>query len=134
MRFLVSMSRSLGLITSTFKNKMESVQRRVTKTVKKISKMDYVDRPRFLKLNSLEDRRIRCGLIQDFKIVRSFEEVHLVRGLNFAFNRHRSRGKSFQLKRDLFKNFTARYHFLLNILIGTWEKLTEEVVRSSSVN
>ena len=56
-------------------NKMEGVQRRARKMVKKICKMDYVDRLRFLKLNSMEDRRIRGGLIQVFKIVRSFEEV-----------------------------------------------------------
>ena len=50
-------------------NKMEGVQRRATKMVKKICKMDYVDRLRFLKLNFLEDRRIRGGLIQVFKLL-----------------------------------------------------------------
>ena len=84
-------------------------------------------------MNSLEDRRIRGGLIKVFKIVRSFEEVQLVRGLNFALNRQRSRGNSFQLKRNLVKNCTPRYHFLLNRMIGSWNKLPE-VVNSSSVN
>ena len=115
-------------------NKMESVQRRATKMVKKIFKLDYTGRLKFLKLTSLEDRRIRGGLIQVFKIVRSFEEVQLVRGLNFALNRQRSRGNSFQLKRDLVKNCTPRYHFLLNRLVGSWNKLPEEVVNSLSVN
>ena len=78
---------------------------KATKIVKKICKLDYTDRLKFLKLTSLEDRRIRGGLIQVFKIVRSFEEVQLVRGLNFALNRQRSRGSSFQLKRDLVTNF-----------------------------
>ena len=35
-------------------NKMEGVQRRATKMVKKICKMDYVDRLRFLKLNDCQ--------------------------------------------------------------------------------
>ena len=51
---------------------MESVQRQATKMVKKL---DYTDRLKFLKLTTLEDRRIRDGFIQVFKIVRSFEEV-----------------------------------------------------------
>ena len=63
-------------------NKMESVQRRATKMVKKICKMDNTDRLKSLKLTTLEDRRICGGLVQIFKIVRSFEEVQLVRGLN----------------------------------------------------
>ena len=99
---------------------MESVQRRATKMVKKICKLDYTDRLKFLKLSSLEDKRIRGGLIQVFKIIRSFEEVQLVRGLNFALNRQRSRGNCFQLKRDLVKNCTPIYHFLLNRLVGAW--------------
>ena len=49
-------------------------------------------------------RRIRGGLIQVFKIVRSIEQVQLVRSLNFALNRQRSRVNSFQLKRDLVKS------------------------------
>ena len=73
--------------------------------------MDYADRLRFFKLNSLEDRRIRGGLIRVFKIVKSFEEVQFVRGLNFSLNRQRLRGNSFQLKRDLVKSFTPRYNF-----------------------
>ena len=97
---------------------MESVQRRATKMVKKSCKLDYTDRLKFLKLTSLEDKRIRGGLIQVFKIVRSFEEVQLVRGLNFALNRQRSRGNSFQLKRDLVRNCTPRYHFLLIKILG----------------
>ena len=109
-------------------NKMESVQRRATKMVKKICEMDYVDRLRFIKLNCLKDRRIRGGLIQVFKIIRSFEEVQLVCGLNFPLYRQRSRGNSFQLKMDLVENFSARYHLLLNRLVGTWNKLPEEVV------
>ena len=84
---------------------MEGVQRRATKMVKQICKMDYTNRLRFLKLNSLENRRIRGGLIQVLKFVRSFEEVkNFDRGLNFALYRQRSRGNSFQLKRDLVKN------------------------------
>ena len=111
---------------------MENVQRRATKMVKKICKLDYTDRLKFLKLTSLEDRRIRGGLIQVFKIVRSFEEAQLVSGLNFALNRQRSRGNSFQL--DLVKNCTPRYHFLLNRLVDALNKLPDEVVSSSSVN
>ena len=55
--------------------------------VKKICKLDYNDRLKFFKLTSLEDRRIRGGIIQVFKVVRSFEEIQLVRDLNFAQNR-----------------------------------------------
>ena len=47
--------------------------------IKKIYKMNYTVRLKFLKLIILEDRRIRGGLIQIFKIVRSFKEEQLVR-------------------------------------------------------
>ncbi len=58
---------------------MEGVQRRATKMVKKIFKINYVDMQRFLKFNSLDDRTIWGGLILVFKIVRSFEEVQFIR-------------------------------------------------------
>ena len=48
-------------------NKMESFQRRATKMVKRICILDYTDRLKYLKLTSLEDRRIRGGLIQGFQ-------------------------------------------------------------------
>ena len=67
-------------------------QRRATKMVKKICKLDYAVRLKFLKLTSLEVRRIRGGLNKFFEIVRSFENVKLVRGLNFALGRQRSNG------------------------------------------
>ena len=113
---------------------MKSVQRRAKKMVKIICKLNYTDKLKFLKLISLDDRRIRRSLIQVLKIVRSFGEVQLVRGLNFALDRERSRGNSFQLKRDLVKNLTPRYHLLLNTLVRGWGKIPEEVVSSSSVN
>ena len=116
-------------------NRMECVQRRATKMVKKICKLDYTDRLKFLKFTSLQDKRIRGGLIKVFKIVRSFEETQLVSGLNFALNRQRLRGNIFQLKRDLVKNCTPRYHFLLNRLVGLGTNYQEKSsAHSVSIN
>ena len=69
--------------------------------------MNYDDRLKFDRLNSLKGRRIRYSLIQVFKnfeesyfenfenFQRNFEEIKHFRGLNFALNRQRSNGNSF---------------------------------------
>ena len=51
---------------------MQSDQRRATKMLAKICKMDYTERLTFLKLTSLVHKRIRGSRIQVFKIVRYF--------------------------------------------------------------
>ena len=54
---------------------LESVQRRATKLVSSISSLSYEQRLTYLRLTTLELRRVRGDLIQVFKIVHGFDKL-----------------------------------------------------------
>ena len=52
--------------------KLETVQRRMTKTIQGIRNLTYKDRLKDLNLHSLEKRRVGVDLIEVFKWVKAF--------------------------------------------------------------
>ena len=54
-------------------DKIENVQRRFTKRISGLYETPYLDRLAFLKLESLETRRIKSDILQTFKIVNGLE-------------------------------------------------------------
>ena len=55
---------------------IESVQRRATKLVEGIEHWKYENRLAHLRLPRLDMRRVRCDLIDTFKIMNSIYDVH----------------------------------------------------------
>ena len=60
-----------------YSEKLEKVQRRFTKRLFGLSKMTYAARLQYLKLQSLERRRLNQDLIMCYKIVRGMVDVNL---------------------------------------------------------
>ena len=53
-----------------YNEQIEKVQRRATKTLPKLNKLEYIDRLKKLKLLCLKYRRLRGDLIEAYKILR----------------------------------------------------------------
>jgi hypothetical protein len=56
---------------------LENVQRRATKMVPEIRHLSYEDRLTALDLSTLEERRLRGDLIQQFKLFKGYDSVNL---------------------------------------------------------
>ena len=58
-------------------NELEKVQRRATKMIPELRHLDYENRLKALDLTTLEVRRLRGDLIQQFKIYKGLEMIEL---------------------------------------------------------
>jgi hypothetical protein len=115
-------------------NKLESVQRSFT--YKLLIKCNipynndtrYNDRLRLLHLERLELRRLRCDLIDLFKIVKGFSSQYLLNKVPFNHNTN-TRGHRYKLsvnsiKKDIFKHYfifrcTNAWNFLPDVYFNT---------------
>ena len=111
---------------------LEKVQRRATKLIPEIRHMPYEDRLNELDLLTLEERRIRGDLIQFYKIIHKIDRVCLTTQLTPISSN--TRGHSLRVRVEDRSNFSARFHFFTNRVIGHWNKLHEEVVTAKTVN
>ncbi|CAF0851716.1 unnamed protein product [Brachionus calyciflorus] len=68
----------------------EKVQKRATKFVKSVRNLTYEERLEKLEMLRLEDRRVRIGLIQMFKIINGFEDINLTNGINYSISNTRN--------------------------------------------
>ena len=55
---------------------LEKFQRRATRIPHTLKNLDYESRCQFLGLTSLQDRRTRGDLIQQFKIIHGFDKLN----------------------------------------------------------
>ena len=103
-------------------------QRRATKLVKGLKNKSYEERLQALRITSLEKRRIRGGLIQVFRIVRSYDGVEFEELFELDDGgRHVLRGHNWKLKVKRCRLQVRK------CLFTVWNKLQEYVVQSSSV-
>lgn len=122
---------------------LERVQRRATRMVEECKGMMYEHRLRFLKLTTLETRRLRADLIEVFKIVMGLEGLverdFFVRRFQALLEdggeigEMRTRGNNIRLYKKRFRLDMAKYSFG-NRVIEWWNKLPSSVVEVDSVN
>ena len=92
-----------------------------------------------LKLTTLEERRLRGDLIQQFKISKGYDlidlknsqKTHSIRTDGPASN---IRGHSHRINAEFTANFSSREHFFSNRVPFAWNKLPEKVINSTSIN
>ena len=118
---------------------LERVQRRATKKAPGLRGYEYEERLRILGLTTLEERRIRGDLIQQFKIVNGIEKVKWHHPPTFKSEQNRTgpasgvRGHRFSYHKDKF-NDSIRMNFFNNRIANDWNVLPDAAVNSNSVN
>ena len=64
-----------------YNEEIEKVQRRATKTLPKLNKLEYIDRLKKLKLPCLKYRRLRGDLIEAYKILRGSYDNNVLKNI-----------------------------------------------------
>jgi hypothetical protein len=113
--------------------KLENVQRRATKLVPALRKLPEHERREAMELPTLKDRRLRGDLIQQYKIVKGFDDVNWSYPLT-SLCENRTRGHSYKYQTQLVKNCDIRHNFFTNRITSNWNNLNEEIVESVNVN
>ena len=76
---------------------VERVQRRTTKLVALIKDLSYSDRLKTLGLPTLEYRRIRYGMIQEYKLIHGIDYINNMQNLLQIEQNSRTRGHIYKL-------------------------------------
>jgi hypothetical protein len=117
---------------------LERVQHRATKVITALKHMPYRMRLRELELSTLEERRVRGDLIEQYKIFHGLDEVHFfvpqVAPVWQAQSTYSLRGHNCRLKPQRVKNCQERFAFFTNRVTRPWNALSQEAVNATSVN
>ena len=112
-------------------DKLERVQRRLTKMIPRLRNIPYEERLKSLNLFSLSKRRLRGDLIEVFKIFRGFDNINA--GNYFALDRSNTRRRhDFKIVGRRFLSNEAK-HFFFNRVVNVWNSLPSNVVDSLTV-
>ena len=101
-------------------DKLESVQRQYTKRIPACSHLQYAERLKFLKLDTLELRRLKADLIFAYKII--FQKVDLDKHNFFTMRERQGRGHPFMLVPEQFRNNIRGNFFSLRVT-NIWNSL-----------
>ena len=110
---------------------LEKVQRRATKVPHLLKHLEYKERCVELKLCSLEYRRLRGDLIQQYKILNN---IDIVNWHNQPLSRPPRGGHRGMLVKELVRNCRERSHFFNNRIVNHWNSLPDSVVFAKSLN
>ena len=94
------------------------------------SKMSYEDRLRELGLTTLETRRIRGDLLEVFKIVKGFDNLHYTNYLIFSSSD--LRGHSHKLFKFRVRTNLGKFSFSFRV-IEEWNMSTQDIVSCDTV-
>jgi ribonuclease P/MRP protein subunit RPP40 len=108
-------------------DKLEKVQRRVTKIPEQLRDLPYCERAKCMGLTSHEIRRHRGELIQQYKLENGLDRV------NWHVETQRAI-QSGRLRRELVKNCLPRFNYFSNRIVNPWNALDEETKHSATVN
>jgi hypothetical protein len=115
---------------------LEAVQRRATKKAPGLNGLCYEERLKRLNLTSLEERRVRGDLIQQFKIVNGYDKVKWHKNPHISTeNNHRpmTRGHRFKITKENTKD-NIRLNFFKNRIANDWNALSNEIVEANTIN
>ncbi|MBY0580626.1 MAG: reverse transcriptase family protein [Rickettsiales bacterium] len=116
-------------------DKIEKIQKRATKLAPTIRKLSYEARLNIMQLTSLEERRLRGDLIQQYKIQHGHDKINWV--ANDCENALEEgpclRQHKFKMRKPFSRN-TFRYHFFQNRVANAWNSLPSEIIEATSIN
>lgn len=112
---------------------LEGVQRRFTKRIVGTNNMSYEERLAFLKLPSLEYRRVRGDLIETYKMVHDMYDSTTISSLIKIQGERVTRGHNYKLIKTR-TNTQKFHHFFTNRITNLWNNLPNEAVNAKSLN
>ena len=111
--------------------KLEKIQRRVTKMIPRLRNKSYENRLKDLDLFSLSKRRLRGDLIEVFKMFNGYTNINPEK----LFTRVRSnstRNHGFKITGKRFSTTEAKY-FFTNRIVNIWNNLPFNVVNATTI-
>ena len=111
--------------------KLERIQRRLTKMVPRLRNKPYEERLKELNLFTLSKRRLRGDLITLFKIFKGFTNMNPDNFLTIDRSNF-TRNNGFKIIGKRFKTNEAK-HFFFNRIINIWNGLPSNVVDSGTI-
>ena len=113
-------------------DKLERVQRRVTKMIPSLRNKPYEERLKELDLFPLEHRRLRGDLIQVFKIIRGIDNMDYSKYFSID-NSNYTRGNGCKIIGKSFNSNESK-NFFFNRIVNVWNGLPREVIECSTVD
>lgn len=110
---------------------LEKVQARATKVSQELKSLSYHQRCNFLQILTLDVRRTRGDLIQQYKILNNIDNINWTVPQTFMPERPRHRQ---YLEKELVKNCSERSNFFTVRIVRTWNSLPDSVVNAVSCN
>jgi len=110
---------------------LESVQRKVTKTVTNLKHLPYEDRCIAFNITKLGMRRTRGDLLQMYKLSNKLDTIEWHTN---PIVREPRGGHRDLLVREVVKNCNIRHNFFTNRVVNPWNSLLDEIVEAKSVN
>ena len=124
--------------TLTAINILESVQRKASKIVPTIRSLPYDKRLIALKHNTLAHRRSRGDQIMFYKIYNGLNQVNLMNpishcpSLDLTGPAGNIRGPAHRITKLQISTIAVRENFFSNRVVETWNKLPENVIKSTT--
>ena len=112
-------------------DKLERVQRKVTKMIPRVRNKPYEERLKELNLFSLSKRRIRGDLIEVFKIFKGFDNINVNDYLTVDRS-NLTRNNGYKIIGKRFTSNEAK-HFFFNRVVNIWNGLPRSAVDSRTV-
>ena len=112
-------------------DKLERVQRKVTKMIPRLRNKPYNERLKELGLFSLSKRRLRGDLIEIFKMFRGLDNVNIHDYLNVD-ERNITRNNGYKIIGKHFRSEEAK-HYFFNRVVNVWNSLPAQVVNSDTL-
>ena len=110
---------------------LERVMRRATRVPGRLRDLEYGERCERLGFTSLEERRRRGDLIQQFKIAKGIELVKFERPALVSAPRGSKRA---QLRREMVRSCNQRHNFFSNRIVNMWNELDDSIIEATSIN
>ena len=111
---------------------IENVQRRASRYVPDINKLEYQERLEALNLHTLQYRRFRADMIKTYKITHGHFEDNCVKHL-FEMKSANTRGHEYAIKIRHSNTTTRRNYFAFRVA-SVWNSLSSDIVGSVSLN
>ena len=122
---------------------LERVQKRATKLVPELRHLPYAERLKRMNLTTLEIRRLRGDLIQQFKIHHGYEKInwHMeqkpvssICASGPAANTRANTNNKYRIIRQSIAKCKQREHFFTNRVSYAWNMLSNSIIESTSIN